>query len=261
MKKSVFTLILITLACLALVSCASASSAKSEAAPVTEATVTSLEELVVAAKTVAANGTITLANDVTWNSVYTGSAPLEVRFSKKGITFDLGGHTIEGVATGALRFFGDFTIQNGKITGLGDSYVLLINSVNSTSGIDYSEATRENHKVNVNNLTLVEGGIRAELSTIKINDCDVQNSGQSGNSNCLYFVGCWATVTGGKLNQTAETVDTISRTNCVYCSGTSTIQLSGIVLEGTKRLNAYKNTVAYKVTDCGDYVTTTPEVV
>ena len=110
-------------------------------------------------------------------------------------------------------------------------------------------------------MKLVECGIRAELSTISIIDCDVQNSGESGNSNAIYFVGVEASVTGGKISQTATAIDTVSRTNCVYCSGNSSVNVTGVVLEGNKRVNAYKNTIAYTVKDCEGAVTTTPDYV
>ena len=127
--------------------------------------------------------------------------------------------------------------------------------------MNYNPDIRENSKVTIEDLKLVQCGIRAELSTIKVINCDVQNSGESGQSNCLYFVGVWATVEGGKLNQTTNPIETISRTNCVYCSGTSTVTVSGVVLEGNKRMNAYQNTVSYIVTDCAGAVTTAPNVV
>ena len=174
---------------------------------------------------------------------------------------DLNGHTIANVESCAFRLFGDFTIQNGTITSVGDSYALLINSNNTTSGVDYKPDTRENHKVTVDGLTLVEGGLRAELSTITVTNCDIQNSGESGQSNCLYFVGVVAKVTDCKLNQTANAIETISRTNCVYCSGNSSLRLTNLTLEGTKRLNAYKNTISYRIENCPGWVTTTPEVV
>lgn len=258
MRKASFIAVLIVLT-IALVSCASTGSTQAQAPAEPEiVNVTSIEELAKAAKT--KNVTVILQNDIIWSPEFTNSSAFEISAGKNAV-IDLNGHSITGVKHGSLRFFGDFTIKNGTIVGEGDGYGLLINSVNSTSGIDYAEATRENHKVTVENLKLVECGIRAELSTINITNCEVQNSGESGNSNCLYFVGVWATVEGGKLNQTATAIDTISRTDCVYCSGNSTVSVKGVVLEGTKRMNAYKNTVYYTVTDCAGAVTTTPEVV
>lgn len=260
MKKTLAIIISITLL-VALVSCASMGGGNSQQAAGAEPQtihVTSIEELAKAAKT--KNVTVILDNDIVWSPEYTNSQAFGIYPSKNAI-IDLNGHTITGVKHAALRFFGDFTIKNGTLIGEGDGYGLLVNSVNSTSGIDYNPDTRENHKVSVENMKLVECGIRAELSTIKITDCDVQNSGESGNSNALYFVGVEASVSGGKLSQTATAIDTVSRTNCVYCSGYSVVNVTGVVLEGTKRVNAYKNTIAYTVKDCEGAVTTTPDYV
>ena len=258
--KKVFSVIITLALLIALVSCASSGGAtkSAETAEAEIINVTSIEELAKAAKTKGA--TIVLQNDIVWNPEYTSNAAFEINVGKKTV-IDLNGHTISNVKSCALRFYGDFTLQNGTIIGEGDSYGILINSINTTSGIDYNPDTREDHKVTVDNLKLVECGIRAELSTITITNCDIQNSGDSGNSNCLYFVGVVAKVTDCKLNQTAAAIETISRTNCVYCSGKSTIRLTNLTLEGTKRLNAYKNTVSYKVENCPGWVTTTPEVV
>ena len=201
-----------------------------------------------------------LQNDIVWSPEFTANSPFEINVGKKTV-IDLNGHTISNVKSCALRFFGDFTIQNGTIIGEGDSYGILINSNNTTSGVDYKPETRENHKVTVDGLTIIEGGIRAELSTINVSNCDIQNSGESGQSNCLYFVGVVAKVTDCKLNQTATAIETMSRTNCVYCSGNSSLRLTNLTLEGTKRLNAYKNTISYRIENCPGWVTTTPEVV
>ena len=204
--------------------------------------------------------TVILDKNLTFDSTtYTSSTPYGQNVT--GLTIDLGGYKINGVNSCAFRLFGDFTIKNGTITGSGDSYGLLINSNNTTSGVDYNPETRENHAVTVQNLKLVDCGIRAELSTITVSNCEIQNSGTSGNSNALYFVGAVATITGGKLSQTATAVETISRTDCVYCSGKSTVHVSGVTLEGTKRMNAYSNTVEFTVTNCAGAVTTTPTVV
>ena len=154
---------------------------------------------------------------IVWNPVYTGDSPFEVVGAKNAV-IDLNGHTISGVKSCGFRIFGNFTIKNGTIVGEGDSYGLLINSNNTTSGVNYNPDTRENSKVTVEDLKLVQCGIRAELSTIKV-------------------------------------------INCVYCSGTSTVTVSGVVLEGNKRMNAYQNTVSYIVTDCAGAVITTPNVV
>ena len=260
MKKTV-SIIISAILLIALVSCASTGSGGAASqAPTGPQTVhvKTIEELAKATKT--KEVTVIVDNDLVWNPQYTGESPLEVSCTK-GAVIDLNGHTISGVKSCGFRIFGDFTIKNGTIVGEGDSYGLLINSNNTTSGVNYNPDTRDNSKVTVENLKLVECGIRAELSTIKVINCDVQNSGESGQSNCLYFVGVWATVEGGKLNQTATPIDTISRTNCVYCSGTSTVTVTGVVLEGNKRMNAYKNTVAYIVSGCEGANTTTPEVV
>ena len=242
----------------ALVSCASGGGAASAEAEAEIINVSSIEELAKAAKTKGA--TVVLQNDIVWSPEFTSNSPFEINVGKKTV-IDLNGHTISNVKSCALRFFGDFTIQNGTIIGEGDSYGILINSNNTTSGVDYKPETRENHKVTVDNLKLVECGIRAELSTITITNCDVQNSGDSGNSNCLYFVGVVAKISDCKLNQTASAIETVSRTNCVYCSGNSTIRLTNLTLEGTKRLNAYKNTVSYKIDNCPGWTTSTPEYV
>ena len=257
--KKVFSVIITLALLVALVSCASSGGAKStETAEAQIINVTSIEELAKAAKTKGA--TIVLANDISWNPDFTGENPLEINVGKKTV-IDLNGHTISNVKSCAFRLFGDFTIQNGTIISEGDSYALLINSNNTTSGVDYNPDTRENHKVTVDGLTIIEGGIRAELSTITVSNCDVQNSGESGQSNCLYFVGVVAKVTDCKLNQTANAIETISRTNCVYCSGKSSLRLTNLTLEGTKRLNAYQNTISYKIENCPGWVTTTPAVV
>ena len=258
--KKVFSVIITFALLIALVSCASSGGAtkSAETAEAQVINVTSIEELAKAAKTKGA--TIVLANDISWNPDFTGESPLEITVGKNTV-IDLNGHTIANVKSCAFRLFGDFTIQNGTITSVGDSYALLINSNNTTSGVDYKPDTRENHKVTVDGLTIVEGGIRAELSTITVSNCDIQNSGESGQSNCLYFVGVVAKVKDCKLNQTAAAIETISRTNCVYCSGNSSLRLTNLTLEGTKRLNAYKNTISYRIENCPGWVTTTPEVV
>ena len=257
MKKA-FSIFITIIMLVALVSCASGNGAASAEAEAQVINVSSIEELAKAAKTKGA--TVILQNDIVWSPEFTANSPFEINVGKKTV-IDLNGHTISNVKSCALRFFGDFTIQNGTIIGEGDSYGILINSNNTTSGVDYKPETRENHKVTVDNLKLVECGIRAELSTITITNCDVQNSGDSGNSNCLYFVGVVAKITDCKLNQTAAAIETVSRTNCVYCSGNSTIRLTNITLEGTKRLNAYKNTVSYKIDNCPGWTTSTPEYV
>lgn len=258
MKKTAFIVIMVALL-IALVSCASVGGGTAEQAAEPETVnVTSIEELAKAVKTKGV--TVILQNDIIWSPEFTNSSAFEIKAGKNAV-IDLNGHTITGVKHGSLRIFGDFTIKNGTIVGEGDSYGLLINSVNSTSGIDYNPDTRESHKVTVENLKLVECGIRAELSKITIQDCDIQNSGESGNSNALYFVGVEAKVTGGKISQTATPIDTISRTNCIYCSGNSMVNVTGVVLEGNKRVNAYKNTIAFTVSGCEGANTTTPEVV
>ena len=257
MKKA-FSIFITIIMLVALVSCASGGGAASAEAEAEIINVSSIEELAKAAKTKGA--TVVLQNDIVWNPEFTSNSAFEINVGKKTV-IDLNGHTISNVKSCALRFFGDFTIQNGTIIGEGDSYGILINSNNTTSGVDYKPETRENHKVTVDNLKLVECGIRAELSTITITNCDVQNSGDSGNSNCLYFVGVVAKISDCKLNQTASAIETVSRTNCVYCSGNSTIRLTNLTLEGTKRLNAYKNTVSYKIDNCPGWTTSTPEYV
>ncbi len=219
---------------------------------------TTIEELAKAAKT--KNATVILDNDITWSPEYTNSSAMEINVAKN-VVIDFAGHTINGVKTGALRFFGDFSIMNGTIIGEGDSAGLLINSINNSSGIDYKVETREDHKVTVENMKLVECGMRIELSSVTITNCDVQNSGESGSSNCYYFIGVDAKIEGGKINQTNAPSDTYSRTNCVYTSGNSTININNVVLEGTKRLNAYKNTILFRATNCAGAVTTTPEYV
>ncbi|MBR6085166.1 MAG: hypothetical protein IKP61_06100 [Spirochaetales bacterium] len=257
MKKT-FSVVITLALLVALVSCASSSGTAAAETEAQVINVSSIEELAKAAKTKGA--TVVLTGDISWNPDFTGDSPLEINVGKKTV-IDLNGHTISNVKSCAFRLFGDFTIQNGTIISEGDSYALLINSNNTTSGVDYKPDTRENHKVTVDGLTIIEGGIRAELSTINVSNCDVQNSGESGQSNCLYFVGVVAKVTDCKLNQTANAIETISRTNCVYCSGNSTIRLTNLTLEGTKRLNAYQNTISYRVENCPGWVTTTPAVV
>ena len=258
MRKTISIIALIVVL-IAMVSCASAGGAANQAEAEPQAIhVTTMEELAEAVK--ADNAIVIVDNDIAWNPMYVNGAQLEIRTGENAV-IDFNGHQITELKHAALRIFGDFTIKNGTFIGEGNSYGLLINSNNTTSGVDYNPETRENHKVTVENMKLVECGIRAELSTIEIINCDIQNSGDSGNGNTVYFVGVFGTVSGGKLSQTGEVQETISRTNCVYASGNSTVSIIGVALEGTKRVNAYKNVVSYTVKDCPDAVTSTPDYV
>lgn len=258
MRKCLIIVIAI-IAAMVLVSCSTTGNASAEEAVVLS--VKTLDELAATAKTAPKGATIVLDGDIVWNPEYTSEACFEIKVAKR-ITIDLNGHSISNVKSGALRFFGNFTLKNGTITGGGDSYGLLVNSKNTTSGVNYKVETRESHRVTLENLKLVDCGIRAELSRIDVINCDITNNGESGNSNCLYFVGVEASIEGGRLNQANQAaIETISRTNCVYCSGNSSVKISNVVLEGTKRLNAYKNTVAFRVYNCKGYTTATPDLV